>query len=144
MSKKKKQLTAKQEKYIAGLVEGLSQRQAYINAYDTSRMSPKTIDNKASLLFKQEEIRVRYQEILNEHKAKALYTKEQATKDLIWIKETAREDIVNKGLKQGNGSHFLKAVSELCVLEDLYPKEKQENTLEEKVADVLEQALKEI
>ena len=75
-------------------------------------MKDETIDKRASELFSKGEIKGRYEELLNEHKEKALYTREEAVNDLIWIKEKAREDIEYRGLKQANGGHFLKSVNE--------------------------------
>ena len=119
-------LTTKQELFIQGLIKGYSQREAYKLAYEADNMKNETIDKRASELFSKGEIKGRYKELLEEHKQKALYTREEAVNDLIWLKEKAREDIEHRGLKQANGGHFLKSVNELCQLEGLYPT-KEEN-----------------
>ena len=59
-------LTAKQEKYVQNLVKGMTQRQAYKDAYDAENMTDKTIDNEAHLLLKRQEIAERYQELLDQ------------------------------------------------------------------------------
>lgn len=136
-------LTPKQETFVQGLVEGLSQRNAYKQAYNCDNMKTQTIDNKAYTLFANEELRVRYKELLEMHKDKALYTREAATMDLIWLKEQARESIEETGLRQANGGHFLNSVKELCVLEDLYPvkgdneKESSEDKQGEAIANAI-------
>lgn len=56
-------ITDKQEKFVQGLLKGLSQREAYKQAYDTSKMSNKIIDEKACRLFKNLKVRARYDEI---------------------------------------------------------------------------------
>jgi phage terminase small subunit len=56
-------LTVKQEKFVQGLFQGMSQREAYKSAYNAEKMSDGVIDNKASLLAKKDEIRVRLQEL---------------------------------------------------------------------------------
>ena len=56
-------LTAKQEKFVRNLVQGMSQREAYKNSYDAENMSDKVIDNEASLLFNSHEISMRYKEL---------------------------------------------------------------------------------
>lgn len=56
-------LTAKQEKFVRNLVQGMSQREAYKNSYNAENMSDKVIDNEASLLFNSPEISVRYKEL---------------------------------------------------------------------------------
>ena len=56
-------LTAKQEKFVRNLIQGMSQREAYKNSYDAKNMSDKVIDNEASKLFNSPEISVRYKEL---------------------------------------------------------------------------------
>lgn len=56
-------LTAKQEKFVRNLIQGMSQREAYKNSYDAENMSDKTIDNEASILFNNHEISKRYKEL---------------------------------------------------------------------------------
>ena len=121
-------LTAKQEKLIQGIVSGLSQREAYKQAYNTNKMKNETIDNKAYILFKKDEVRARYNELLNEYKEEAKYSRLDMEADLIWIKDKAKEDINNpkKGLKQANGTVFINAIKELGELNDLYPAKKQD------------------
>lgn len=121
-------LTAKQEKFIQGIVSGLSQREAYKQAYNTNKMKNETIDNKAYILFKKDEIRARYNELLNEYKEEAKYSRLDMEADLIWIKDKAKEDINNpkKGLRQANGTVFINAIKELGELNDLYPAKKQD------------------
>ena len=135
-------LTIKEEIFIQRRIEGYSQTEAYRFAYDCENMKDKTVTEKASKLMAKDNVRARYEELLNEHKNKALYTREEAVNDLIWIKEKAREDIEYRGLKQANGGHFLKSVNELCLLEDLYPgKEDNKKDNEEDIAKVLKEAL---
>ena len=135
-------LTIKEEIFIQRRIEGYSQTEAYRFAYNCENMKDKTVTEKASKLMTKDNVRARYEELLNEHKNKALYTREEAVNDLIWIKEKAREDIECRGLKQANGGHFLKSVNELCQLEALYPtKEENKKDTEEDIAKVLKEAL---
>ena len=135
-------LTIKEEIFVQRRIEGYSQTEAYRFAYNCENMKDKTVIEKASKLMAKDNVRARYEELLNEHKNKALYTREEAVNDLIWIKEKAREDIECRGLKQANGGHFLKSVNELCLLEDLYPgKEDNKKDNEEDIAKVLKEAL---
>ena len=62
-SSKRKGLTDKQEKFVQGILQGLSQRQAYKAAYDTATMKDSTIDSKACNLFKDGKVRTRYEEL---------------------------------------------------------------------------------
>ncbi|UKI57807.1 MAG: terminase small subunit [Clostridium sp.] len=58
-------LTAKEEKFVAGLIKGLSQRQAYKKAFAV-KWKDSTIDSKASTLFKSDKVQERYKELLQE------------------------------------------------------------------------------
>ena len=58
-------LTAKQEKFIQNIVTGMSQREAYKDAYDTKRMSDNAIDREASLLMKNPKIAQRHKELVD-------------------------------------------------------------------------------
>ena len=120
-------LTTKQELFVQSLIQGYSQREAYKMAYEADNMKDKTIDSKASILFKTEKIRARYEELKNELKEKAFYTVEKANDDLNWIKLKAKEDIEYKGLKQANSSAYLNAVKQQIDLNGITIKEAKED-----------------
>ena len=120
-------LTQRQEKFVRALIAGKSQRQAYKEAYNAANMKDKTIDERASVLFKNDKIKTRYNELLEEHKNKALYTREEAVNDLIWIKEEAKQDILDKGFRQANSTTYINSIKELATLNDLYPDKKNKN-----------------
>ena len=130
-------LTSKQEKFIQALVAGKSQSQAYKEAYNATKMKDETIDTRACELLKNSKVKARYNELLEEHKNKALYTREEMVNDLIWIKEKAKEDIKNpkKGLKQANGTIFINAIKELGELNELYPSKKQDIKMDAKISN---------
>ena len=123
-------LTAKREKFARGLVAGLSQRQAYYEAYPNSKKwKPETVDNKASKLFKENEILARYNELMEEHKSKALWTREEAVNELKWLYKQAIKSIEDQDegyVRQGTSSALLGAIQELNKLEDLYPSDKHQ------------------
>lgn len=123
-------LTAKEEKFIQGVVAGLSQRKAYREAYPNSvKWKDTTVDVKASALMKKDKVLVRYNELMEEHKSKALWTREQAINDLIWLKEQSKLSIERDDegyVRQGTSTAFVNTIQELNKLEGLYPSEKQE------------------
>ena len=122
-------LTPKQEKYVQGLVAGLSQRQAYIQAYSTKNMKDATIDNNAYKLMQNNEISTRYNELMEEHKSKALWTREEAVNKLKWLYKQAIKSIEDQDegyVRQGTSSALLGAIQELNKLEDLYPSDKHQ------------------
>lgn len=56
-------LTAKQEKFIQGIITGMSQREAYKAAYDVKSMSDNAIDREACLLLKNPKVAQRHKEL---------------------------------------------------------------------------------
>jgi len=56
-------LTAKQEKFVRNLIQGMSQREAYKNSYDADNMTDKSIDEEACRLFNDCKISSRYKEL---------------------------------------------------------------------------------
>ena len=88
-------LTQRQEKFVRALIAGKSQRQAYKEAYNAANMKDKTIDERASVLFKNDKIKTRYDELLEEHKKKALYTRENAVNEDLEIIQNMVEEIKN-------------------------------------------------
>ena len=122
-------LTAKQEKFVQGLVSGLTQRKAYYEAFPNSKKwKPETVDNKASKLFKENEILARYNALMDEHKEKALWTREEAVNTLKWLIDRAMRSIdeMDEGyVRQGSSTALINAIKELNNLEDIYPEKAQ-------------------
>jgi phage terminase small subunit len=75
-------LTTKQEKFVQNLLKGMSQREAYKSSYNASNMKDETIDSKASILFKDEKVRARYEE-LTERTAKKTIISVQERMELL-------------------------------------------------------------
>lgn len=95
-------LNARQEKFVRNLVNGMSQKDAYLNAGYTNDGEMKTVSEKASRLFKRPEVRNRYNDLLNEIlvgiKKKNLWTVEMAIEDLKEAREWAKSEENVKGL----------------------------------------------
>ena len=138
-------LTTKQELFIQGLIKGYSQREAYKMAYEADNMKNETIDSKASILFKTEKIRARYEELIKEYKENALWNRSKAEEKLLWLLDKSQESIQETGLKQANSNAMLNVIKELNTLTDLYPKKlKEENNLEDKQAESIANAILEL
>ena len=90
-------------------------------------MKDKTVTEKASKLMAKDNVRARYEELLNELKEKSFYTVEKANDDLNWIKEKAKEDIEYRGLNQANANAYLGAVKEQISLNGITIKEAKED-----------------
>lgn len=103
-------LTPKQELFVQGIISGLSQRQAYRQAYKAEKMSNAVVDNKASAIFNKGEVRVRYRELLKQFSNMSLWSREQAFNEYEWLKNKARASIENDGIRQANSNAFLAAL----------------------------------
>ena len=87
-------LRPKQEKFIQNIIKGMSQRQAYKNAYN-AKYSVKSIDEKASTLFNSEKVQERYKELLKKADDESIMTakfKRQALKEIFKNKENNMND----------------------------------------------------
>ena len=120
-------VTIKEEIFVQKRIEGYSQTEAYRFAYNCENMKDKTVTEKASKLMAKDNVRARYEELLNELKEKSFYTVEKANDDLNWIKEKAKEDIEYRGLKQANANAYLGAVKEQINLNGITIKEAKED-----------------
>lgn len=67
-------LTVKQEKFVQNIIKGMSQREAYKNSYNASKMKDKSCDQKAWELMQKVEIKERYKELLEMTKQEAIMT----------------------------------------------------------------------
>ncbi|MGN1033795.1 MAG: terminase small subunit [Intestinibacter sp.] len=76
-------LNAKQEKFINNIVAGMSQRQAYKDAYNAT-YDDDAIDNKASKLFNKAEVQARYKELMGQLEDKAIMSAKERMK---WLTE---------------------------------------------------------
>ena len=93
-------LTAKQEKFVRNLIEGMSQREAYKNSYDAENMADKTIDNEAHLLLKNQEVAERYKELQDELAKQSIMT---AQERLIYLTELVKDIKGEKVMEVVNG-----------------------------------------
>lgn len=83
-------LTAKQEAFVQGIIEGKSLVEAYHSAYDTKNMSEKTAYEKASLLASQDKIRTRIAELRDRLANEKIMS---AQKRLEWLTELVGDNI---------------------------------------------------
>lgn len=123
-------LTSKQEKFVQGLIKGLSQRKAYIEAYPkAANWKESTVDSKASTLFANGKVLERYQELLKKTQDEAIMTSKERKK---WL-----SDIVTSGEIDVKGTKIpvaakdrLKAMDILNKMDSEYI-EKHEVTVQE-------------
>lgn len=142
-------LTNKQELYVQGLVSGLSQRKAYINAgYSTQGKSDDYIDQQASKLFANTKVLARYNELMEEHRDKALWTREEAINTLKWLVDQSVLSIesVDEGyVRKSTADAIIGSIQELNKLENLYDpnrdltRKKQELEVEKLAKEVEEE-----
>lgn len=83
-------LTAKQEKFIQNIVKGMSQREAYKDAYNAKNMKDESIDVEACKLFNDTKVSIRYKELMEELKDKAIMS---AKERMIWLSKVVNGEI---------------------------------------------------
>lgn len=83
-------LNMRQEKFVQNLIKGMSQREAYKDAYD-AKYKDEAIDSKASVLFNSEKVQIRYNELMEEIKKEITEsTIMTATERMIWLSEVVK------------------------------------------------------
>ncbi len=101
-------LTPKQEKFVLGLIEGKSQRKAYIDAgYSTKGKSDNYIDSRAFELSKNSAVLDRYEELHQEAAEQSKWTRQKAFEEYEWLKNVAKNDIEIEGVKKATADAFL-------------------------------------
>ncbi|WP_347085414.1 terminase small subunit [Staphylococcus aureus] len=101
-------LTPKQEKFALGLIEGKSQRKAYIDAgYSTKGKSDNYIDSRAFELSKNSAVLDRYEELRQEAAEQSKWTRQKAFEEYEWLKNVAKNDIEVEGVKKATADAFL-------------------------------------
>lgn len=141
-------LTSKQELYVQGLVSGLSQREAYKQAgYSVNRKNENSIDRDASVLLKNPKVYQRYTELMEEHKDKALWTREDAIETLKWLLDqsvSSVKDFDAGYVRKSTADAIISSIQELNKLEDLYNLNRDLNRVKQELEiKKLEQQLKE-
>lgn len=89
------ELTPKQERFIQNIVSGMSQRQAYKDAYDAENMTDETIDVRACELFNSSKIKVRYQDLISKLEDETIMTaieKRRMLREMAMNKENSITD----------------------------------------------------
>lgn len=78
-------LTAKQEIFAQNIIKGMSQAEAYRNAYNTKKMSDKTVWENASRLMNNSKVIARVNELRSQVAKDAIMTAEERLKFLTRI-----------------------------------------------------------
>lgn len=79
-------LSVKQEKFIQNIVNGMSQREAYKDAYG-AKYKDTVIDVRACELFNSSKMQVRYKELMNRLEDKAIMSAKERMK---WLTEVVK------------------------------------------------------
>lgn len=89
-------LTAKQEKFVQGIIEGMSQADAYRSAYSANRMTDKSIWEAASRLMSDSKVNARLQELRDQISSEKIMS---ATKRAERLTEFATDADPNVAMK---------------------------------------------
>lgn len=88
----KDKLTPKQEKFIQNIIKGMSQREAYKDAYNAENMKDESIDCNACKLFNDAKIKQRYEELIEKMQDDAIMT---AKERMIWLSDVVKGNITH-------------------------------------------------
>ncbi len=93
---------------MLGLIEGKSQRKAYIDAgYSTKGKSDNYIDSRAFELSKNSAVLDRYEKLRQEVAEQSKWTRQKAFEEYEWLKNVAKNDIEIEGVKKATADAFL-------------------------------------
>lgn len=97
--------------FVQGIFSGLSQRQAYREAFPNSKKwKDSAVDSNASILLQNTKVLQRYRELLKQFSNMSLWSREQAFNEYEWLKNKARTSIEDEGVRQANSNAFLAAL----------------------------------
>ncbi len=82
-------LTAKQEAFVQNIIQGMSQADAYRSAYDTKRMTEKSVWESASKLMANTKVATRLSELREQLSNEKIMS---AQKRLEWLTELIKSD----------------------------------------------------
>lgn len=139
-------LNVQQEKFIQNIVKGMSQREAYKEAYNAT-YDNNAIDVNASKLFNEAKVQLRYKELLQELEDKSIMSAKERMKWLTEVvKNIQKEDIytVNSdgenvlvSSRNADLNTKLKAIDTLNKMSGEYTTKLEGNIAIEKLEDVL-------
>jgi phage terminase small subunit len=89
-------LTAKQEAFVQKIIEGYSQADAYRSAYNTKRMSDKTVWENASRLMADSKVTARVMELRNELAKPSIMSAQQRLEWLTQLIQSEEETTSDK------------------------------------------------
>jgi len=116
-------LTAKQEQFAQNIAKGMTQADAYRNAYNAGTMSDNAIYVSASRLLDDAKIKLRVDALKSALAKKELWTREQSVKGLIAAYDIANEDRNTSGMvnsvKELNAMHGFNAPAKVDLGESL-------------------------
>ena len=96
-------LTAKQEQFVKNIIDGMSQADAYRNSYDTSRMTDKTVHEKASRLMSDDKVRARLQELRDQMITPSIMT---AQERLEYLTRVVKGEELEKSFDYSDGERI--------------------------------------
>ncbi len=134
-------LNPKQEKFIQNIVNGMSQREAYKNAYN-AKYKDNVIDIRACELFNSSKVQVRYKELVEQLEDKAIMSAKERMK---WLSDVVKGKVKhtsydNNGEAYENEAYIsdkLKAIDTLNKMSGEYTTKIEADVKIEKLEDLL-------
>ena len=89
-------LTAKQEQFVQGIIQGMSQAEAYRAAYPKNKMSDKTVWEAASRLMANSKVTARLEELRRELATPAIMSAQKRMEWLTGVIQSDEESTIDK------------------------------------------------
>lgn len=117
-------LSLREEKYVEGLILGQSQRISYRNAFNCKNFTDKTVDEKASRLFKTDKIQARLKQlrnrIISEIEKDAIMDGKEILEELTKTARSSLGDVLKVNVKNGEIDITLKDNFDMRNVKEMY------------------------
>ena len=116
-----KKIRPQEEKYLSGLMQGMSQREAFLYAFpERSHWKTNVIDNKASQLLKRGEVKDRFEEMQQEARVANAITRDSI---LTRLKDFANAPIDYDKIRPSDQIRALELIAKILGLDSPYNEE---------------------
>lgn len=117
-------LSLREEKYVEGLILGQSQRISYRNAFSCKNFSDKTVDEKASRLFKTGKVQARLKQlrnrIISESEKDTIMDGKEILEELTKTARSSLGDVLNVNVKNNEIDITLKDNFDMRNVKEMY------------------------
>lgn len=121
-----KPLTPAQEKFVQGLISGMTSFDSYLQAYPSSqKWAPSSVRVEACKLLKKPNVNKRYEMLKADYTmsmtVQSFYGRDELLNDFIYLRDEAQKSIEQFGVRQANSNAYVNALKNIGDILGLYP-----------------------